>query len=81
LIAFHLTIQDIIGYRLYIKLGIFSYKYLVVHRTSKTKVVICSKRKYRPEVKLTLDGIELDYTDAYLYLGVLFYYTGSVNFA
>ena len=33
--------------------------------TSKTKVVICSKRKYRPEVKLKLDGIELDYTDVY----------------
>jgi hypothetical protein len=49
--------------------------------TSKTKVVICSKRKYRPEVNLKLDGIELDYTDAYLYLGVLFHYTGSVNFA
>jgi hypothetical protein len=43
--------------------------------TSKTKVVICSKRKYRSEVKLKLDGIELDYTDAYLYLGVLFHYT------
>ena len=40
-----------------------------------------SERKYRPEVKLNLDGIELDYTDAYLYLGVLFHYTGSVNFA
>jgi hypothetical protein len=43
--------------------------------------VICSKRKYRSEVKLKLDGIELDYTDAYLYLGVLFHYTGSVSFA
>jgi hypothetical protein len=31
-----------------------------------------SKRKYRPEVKLKLNGIELDYTDAYLYLGVYF---------
>ena len=31
-----------------------------------------SKRKYRPEVKLKLDGIELDYTDAYSYLGVYF---------
>jgi hypothetical protein len=41
------------------------------------KVVIFSKRKYRPEVKLKLDGIELDYTDAYLYLGVLFHYTES----
>ena len=49
--------------------------------TSKTKFVIFSKRKYRPEVKLKLDGIELDYTDAYLYLGVLFHYTGSVSFA
>ena len=49
--------------------------------TSKTKVVIFSKRKYRPEVKLKLDGIELDYTDDYLYMGVLFHYTGSVNFA
>jgi hypothetical protein len=39
------------------------------------KFVIFSKRKYRPEVKLKLDGIELDYTDAYLYLGVLFHYT------
>ena len=45
------------------------------------QVVIYSKRKYRPAVKLKLNGIELDYTDAYLYLGVLFYYTGSVNFA
>ena len=49
--------------------------------TSKTKVVIFSKRKYKPEVKLKLDAIELDYTDAYLQLGVLFRYTGSVNFA
>jgi hypothetical protein len=31
-----------------------------------------SKRKYRPEVKLKLNGIELDYTDAYLYVGVYF---------
>ena len=37
-----------------------------------TKVVIFSKRKYRPEVKLKLNGIELDYTDAYLYVGVYF---------
>ena len=49
--------------------------------TSKIKVVMCSKGKYRPEVKLKLAGIELDYTDAYLYLGVLFQYTGSVKFA
>jgi hypothetical protein len=49
--------------------------------TSTTKVVIFSKRKYRPEVNLKLDGIELDYTDAYLYLGVLFHYTGNINFA
>jgi hypothetical protein len=49
--------------------------------TSKTKVVIFSKPKYRPEVEFKLDGIELDYTDAYLYLGVLFHYAGSVNFA
>ena len=49
--------------------------------TSKTKVVIFSKRKSRPEVKLKLDGIELDYTDDYLYLGVLSHYTGSVKIA
>jgi hypothetical protein len=49
--------------------------------TSKTKVVMCSKGKYRLEVKLKLAGIELDYTDAYLYLGVLFHYTGSVKYA
>ena len=33
LIAFHLAIQKMIGYRLHIQLGIFSYKYLVAHRT------------------------------------------------
>jgi len=49
--------------------------------TSKTKVVLFSKRKYRPEVNLKLDGIALDYTDADSYLGVLFRYTGSVNIA
>ena len=29
------------------------------------KIVIYSKRKYRPAVKLKLDGIELDYTYDY----------------
>ena len=42
--------------------------------TSKIKVVIFfSICKYRPEVLLTSDGIELDYTDDYLYLRDLFH--------
>jgi hypothetical protein len=74
-IAFHLTIQKIIGYRLHIKLGIFSYKYLVAHRTVNLPYLttihqqfpstILKKRKYRPAVKLKLDEIELDYTYDY----------------
>lgn len=49
--------------------------------TEKTKVVVFSKRKFRPDVKLKLNGKELDYTDTYSYLGILFQYNGSFNAA
>ena len=44
---------------------------------SKTKTVISSKRKFSPPLRLKLDGKELEYTDCYSYLGVIFYYNGS----
>lgn len=44
---------------------------------SKTKTVIFSKRKFRPPLRLKLDGKELEYTDCFSYLGVIFYYNGS----
>lgn len=49
--------------------------------TEKAKVVIFSKRKFRPNVKLKLNGKELDYTDTYSYLGILFHFGGSFNTA
>ena len=44
---------------------------------SKTKTVIFSKRKFRPPLRLKLDGKELEYTDCFSYLGVIFYYNYS----
>lgn len=44
--------------------------------TSKTKVIIFSKQKFVPEIKLILNGVALDYVDSYSYLGVLFHYNG-----
>jgi hypothetical protein len=44
---------------------------------SKTKTVIFSKRKFRPPLRLKLDGKELEYTDCFSCLGVIFYYNGS----
>ena len=41
---------------------------------SKTKVVIFSKRKFRPAAPLLFDGHDLEYTDCYSYLGILFQY-------
>jgi hypothetical protein len=47
---------------------------LSVNNLSKTKTVIFSKRKFRPPLRLKLDGKE---TDCFSYLGVIFYYNGS----
>jgi hypothetical protein len=44
---------------------------------SKTKTVIFSRRKFRPPLRLKLDGKELEYADCFSYLGVIFYYNGS----
>lgn len=45
--------------------------------TNKTKIVIFSKRKYKPKVKFKLYGEEIDVQDSYTYLGITFNYNGN----
>ena len=45
--------------------------------TTKTKVVIFSKRKSRTRPRFTFNGAELEVQDSYTYLGLTFNYNGS----
>lgn len=45
--------------------------------SKKTKVVIFGKTRYRKDKKFVYEGVELEVTDTYKYLGILFNYNGS----
>ena len=45
--------------------------------TTKTKIVIFSKRKYKPNVNFKLYNHDIDVQDSYAYLGITFNYNGN----
>ena len=46
---------------------------------AKTKVVVFSKRRYEANHKFKVIGEEIQFSDNYCYLGVLFNYTGNIT--
>jgi hypothetical protein len=45
----------------------------------KTKVVVFSKRRYEANHQLKVIGEEIQFSDNYCYLGVLFNYSGNIT--